>query len=130
MSALERLVRRHTERKRALAPFMAWLEDAARESVDRTEHACPGKHDVLLDNVANHRNPERPRALKHVETAIVDDAIGNSPEREPDVRSLAAVALGAKGASKGGRGRAAKLTPQQRSEIARKAAVERWSRLD
>ncbi len=39
-----------------------------------------------------------------------------------------AVALGRKGGLKGGRVRAAKLTPERRSEIARKAAAARWNR--
>jgi len=39
-----------------------------------------------------------------------------------------AVALGKMGGSKGGKMRAAKLTPEQRSESARKAALARWGR--
>jgi hypothetical protein len=34
----------------------------------------------------------------------------------------------AKRAAKGGAGRAAKLTPEQRSEIAKKAAAARWAK--
>ena len=34
-----------------------------------------------------------------------------------------------KGASKGGKARASKMTPAERSEIARKAAVTRWTRV-
>ena len=40
----------------------------------------------------------------------------------------AAVALGRKGGKKGGPARAAKLTPEQRSESARKAVQARWSK--
>jgi hypothetical protein len=40
----------------------------------------------------------------------------------------AAVALGRKGGKKGGPARAAKLTPQQRSESARKAVEARWAK--
>jgi hypothetical protein len=40
-----------------------------------------------------------------------------------------AVALGKMGGSKGGRIRAAKLTAEQRSEIARKAVLARWARV-
>ena len=40
----------------------------------------------------------------------------------------AAVALGRKGGKKGGPARAAKLTPAQRSEIARKAVQARWAK--
>jgi hypothetical protein len=44
-----------------------------------------------------------------------------------DDKNPAAVILGRLGGSKGGKARAAKLTPEQRSEIARKAAKARWS---
>ena len=40
----------------------------------------------------------------------------------------AAVALGRKGGKKGGPARAAKLTPEQRSDSARKAVQARWSK--
>ena len=43
---------------------------------------------------------------------------------EDDGKDPAAKALGAKG----GKARAAKLTPEQRSEIARKAAAKRWAK--
>jgi len=39
-----------------------------------------------------------------------------------------AVALGKLGGSKGGKIRAARLTPAQRSEIARKAVQARWAK--
>jgi len=38
-----------------------------------------------------------------------------------------AVALGKMGGSKGGKARAARLTPEQRSASARKAALARWA---
>ena len=42
-------------------------------------------------------------------------------------KNLAAVALGTLGGRKGGPARAAKLTPEQRNEIAKKAARARWA---
>lgn len=42
-------------------------------------------------------------------------------------KNPAAVALGRLGGKKGGKARAASLTPEQRSEIARKAAAARWA---
>jgi hypothetical protein len=39
-----------------------------------------------------------------------------------------AVELGRKGGLKGGKARAEKLTPEQRKEIARKAAKARWNK--
>ena len=43
-------------------------------------------------------------------------------------KNAAAVALGRRGGKKGGPARAAKLTPEQRSESARKAVCARWSK--
>lgn len=43
---------------------------------------------------------------------------------------LPAAALGRLGGLKGGKARAAKLTPEQRKAIAKKAAATRWSKRD
>ncbi len=43
-------------------------------------------------------------------------------------KNPAAVALGKLGASKGGKARAEKLSPERRKEIARKAARTRWDK--
>jgi hypothetical protein len=43
-------------------------------------------------------------------------------------KNPAAVALGRLGGLKGGKARANKLTPEQRKEIAKKAAEARWKR--
>jgi hypothetical protein len=48
------------------------------------------------------------------------------PGPEPRIKDPAAVALGRKGGIAGGKARAEKLTPQERSESARKAAEARW----
>ena len=45
----------------------------------------------------------------------------------PEEKKFDPVALGRKGGLKGGKARAEKLTPEQRKEIARKAAQARWS---
>ena len=47
----------------------------------------------------------------------------NEPKKNP-----AAVALGRLGGLKGGKARAAKLTPKQRKEMATNAAKARWSK--
>ncbi len=44
-------------------------------------------------------------------------------------KNPAAIALGRLGAGKGGRARAAKLTPEQRRESARKAVQARWAKV-
>lgn len=45
---------------------------------------------------------------------------------EPDAPKTPAQANGRNGGLKGGKARADKLTPEQRSEIARKASKARW----
>jgi hypothetical protein len=50
------------------------------------------------------------------------------PVKAAKRKDPAAVALGRKGGIKGGPARAAKLTPKQRSESARKAVQARWAK--
>ena len=50
------------------------------------------------------------------------------PETEQPAKNPHAQALGKLGGLKGGKARAAKLTPEQRAEIARKAAAARWKK--
>ena len=57
---------------------------------------------------------------------VVQEAIGQI-EEEPKL-DIDYAALGRKGGLKGGKARAEKLTPEQRKEIARKAAKARWTR--
>ena len=59
---------------------------------------------------------------------VVQQATGEKPKEEPTKKNPAAVALGRLGGLKGGKARKEKLTKEQRSEIARKAAEARWSR--
>ena len=77
--------------------------------------------------------PERTRKkkdLNELAASIVGQATGDEEpaSEEPDTsgKNPAAVALGRLGGLKGGKARAAKLTPEQRSAIAKKAAEARW----
>lgn len=73
------------------------------------------------------RMPADPNQLA---AAIVSQAT-EDPSTKPKRRrrkNPAAVALGRKGGKKGGKARAAKLTPEQKTAIARKAALARWGR--
>ncbi len=71
----------------------------------------------------------RPVDLNSLAASIVADSVDeDKDEPADDGKDPAAVALGRKGGLKGGRARADKLTPEQRSEIARKAARARWQR--
>ncbi|MBN1458761.1 MAG: histone H1 [Armatimonadetes bacterium] len=70
--------------------------------------------------------------LNELASQIVGEATGEvSPEEEPkpdDGKDPAAVALGRKGGLKGGKARAEKMTPEERSEAARRAAQARWGK--
>ncbi len=58
----------------------------------------------------------------------MDEVAGDVPPFDPDAgKDPAAVALGRKGGLKGGKARAASMTPEQRSEAARRAAAARWA---
>ncbi len=71
----------------------------------------------------------KPRDLNAMAAAIVESATSDEPRPDPDeCKNPAAVALGRLGGQKGGKARAAKLTAEQRSDVARKAAAARWSR--
>lgn len=72
------------------------------------------------------RSRKRPVDLNSLAASIVAHATDEDKVEPEDPRDPAAVALGRKGGLKGGRARAAKLTAEQRSEIARKAAQARW----
>lgn len=73
------------------------------------------------------RSRKRPTDVNQLAASIVHDA--TEPESEPeDKKDPAAVELGRKGGLKGGKARAAKLTPEERREAARKAAAARWAK--
>lgn len=58
---------------------------------------------------------------------IVREATGQEPKQEPPEKNPHAVALGKLGGKKGGKERAKKMTPEERSDAARKAALARWA---
>jgi hypothetical protein len=78
------------------------------------------------------RSRKRPRDVNEIARQIVDEATGESdpepPMKNSDGKDPAAVALGRRGGLKGGKARAAKLTPEERAESARKAAQARWAK--
>jgi hypothetical protein len=73
----------------------------------------------------------RPRDFSQAAKLVIDIASGQVEDREPTPeeqgKNPAAVALGRLGGLKGGKARAAKLTPEQRREMSRKAAKLRWA---
>ena len=67
---------------------------------------------------------EIPEDINVLAARIVEGATIN-----PGDKNLAAVVLGRLGGKKGGKARAEKLTPEQRSDIARRAAQARWQKV-
>lgn len=77
------------------------------------------------------RSRKRPTDVNQLAKLVTDLATGEAVESDPDEgKDPAAVALGRKGGLKGGKARAAKMTSEQRSEAARKAARARWQARD
>ena len=77
-------------------------------------------------------NPKRPRDFNSRAFDSVARLTGTAPpepvpEPEDPVKTAAAL-LGRRGGLKGGAARAAKLSPEERSAIAKKAAAARWRR--
>ena len=75
------------------------------------------------------RSRKRPTDPNELAKRLVSEATGTEPKYDPNEgKDPAAVALGRKGGLKGGKARAASMTPEQRSEAARKAATARWQK--
>ncbi len=71
---------------------------------------------------------KKPTDINVIAKMIVDQTTKEKPTEEPKPdKNPAAVALGRLGGLKGGKARAAKLSGEQRKEIARKAAEKRWA---
>jgi hypothetical protein len=73
----------------------------------------------------------RPRDINQLAAQLVNEATNPDSAPDPDAgKDPAAVSLGRRGGLKGGKARAAKLSAEQRSEIAKKAAAARWANKD
>jgi hypothetical protein len=73
------------------------------------------------------KRSSRKKDINILASEIVEQAT-QEPENQLSRKNPAAVALGRLGGLKGGKARASKLTPEQRKEIAKKAAQARWSK--
>jgi hypothetical protein len=103
-----------------------WVQGEPRQGSARGLSPVP-THIVLPSLCMPERSRKRPSDPNQLGKLIVDVATGNASDSDPDAgKDPAAVALGRKGGLKGGKARAAKLTPEQRSASARKAAAARW----
>jgi hypothetical protein len=69
-----------------------------------------------------------PEDINQIAFRVMQQATGQVPKEEaPDPnKNPAAVTLGRLGGLKGGKARAAKLDPEKRKQIAKKAAETRW----
>jgi hypothetical protein len=75
------------------------------------------------------RSRKRPTDVNELAKHLVDEATAEAEPFDPDAgKDPAAVALGRKGGLKGGKARAAKMTPEERREAAKKAAAARWQK--
>ena len=76
--------------------------------------------------------PKRPRDLNQWAKRMVDIATSEVEDRAPtpeeEGKDPAAVSLGRRGGLKGGKARADALSPEQRKDIATKAAKARWGK--
>lgn len=73
------------------------------------------------------RSRKRPRDPNQLGKLIVDLATGEVDDPDPDAgKNPAAIESGRRGGRKGGKARAARLTAEQRSDAAKKAANARW----
>lgn len=73
------------------------------------------------------RSRKRPTDVNELAKQLVDEATGEAPLVDPNIgKDPAAVALGRKGGLKGGKARAERMTPAERSEAAKRAARARW----
>ena len=68
------------------------------------------------------KRSKKPADLNRLAAAIVDEATDDRPQESERKQ----VKAGRAGGHKGGAERAKRLTPERRSEIARKAAEARW----
>lgn len=80
-----------------------------------------------MQNRSSKPGKQGPKDPNETAFRIVSQAVGDADTAENEEKNPAAVALGRLGGLKGGKARAEKLTPEERSEIAKKAAHARWA---
>ena len=79
--------------------------------------------------MAKKKTYKRPSDQNQLAKSIVDQLTGTEElPKETPAKNPAAVALGRLGGLKGGKARAKKMSAEERSESARKAAKARWGK--
>jgi hypothetical protein len=75
------------------------------------------------------RSRKRPRDPNQLGKLVVDIATGEVEDAAENTgKDPAAVALGRKGGLKGGKARAAGMSPEERTALAKRAAAARWAK--
>jgi hypothetical protein len=74
---------------------------------------------------SKHQGPED---MAEIAFRVYQESIGEIVSESPSTKNPAAVALGRMGGKLGGNARAASLSAERRSEIARQAAAKRWGK--
>ncbi len=85
----------------------------------------PGRCRGTVGAMATKRIP-RPRDPIALAKLIGDIATGQVEDKEEDGKDAGMSELGRQGGLKGGKARAERLSPSERSAIAKKAAQKRW----
>jgi hypothetical protein len=75
----------------------------------------------------NRSSKQGPKDINETAFRVLSEAVGDIPASER-TKNPHAAALGRLGGLKGGKARAEKLTPKERSDIAKKAAQARWGK--
>jgi hypothetical protein len=88
----------------------------------------------MLAAMQDRSRKKRPRDPNQLAKLVIDIATGqveDKPDQRPEDagKDPAAVSLGRRGGLKGGKARAAKMTPEERSAAARRAVRVRWQKL-
>jgi len=83
----------------------------------------------VMPNRSSNRG-QGPKDFNQIAFEVVQKATGQMPKEPPPDpnKNPAAVTLGRLGGLKGGKARAASLSPAKRKAIAKKAAAARWKR--
>jgi hypothetical protein len=77
------------------------------------------------------KRSSKPKDTQQLARKVLDSVVPDAdPPKPVKKKNPAAVALGKLGGAKGGKARAAKLSPAKRAAIAKKAAAARWKRPD
>jgi len=74
------------------------------------------------------KGKQGPEGVNEIAFRVGKEATGEAPPEATSGKNPAAVALGRLGGAKWGKARAAKLMPEKRSEVAKRAANARWRR--